>query len=94
MAKRTLYLAAYDVTQPSRLRRIHYVIKGYASGGQKSVFECFLTAQERTSLLRDVSDNLDESTDRFALLRVEERTQPILYGIAIPAADPDFYYVG
>jgi CRISPR-associated protein Cas2 len=38
MPKRMLYLAAYDVTDPDRLQATLQVLKGYACGGQKSVF--------------------------------------------------------
>ncbi len=41
---RTLYLVAYDVRRPSRLRKALRVLKDYASGGQKSAFECYLSA--------------------------------------------------
>ena len=94
MTKRALYIAAYDVSDPSRLRKVHQVVKRFATGGQKSVFECFLTPAEREVLLADARELLDEHEDRLALLRVEQRTRPMLLGIAVPAADPDFYYVG
>ena len=94
MSKRVLYIAAYDVSAPSRLRRIHRVVKTYATGGQKSVFECFLTPLERSELVGAAKRELNLGEDRFALVRVEERTRPILHGIAVPPIDPSFYYVG
>ena len=94
MTKRALYIAAYDVAEPSRLRKVHHVVKRFATGGQKSVFECFLTSSEREELLAETRALIDEDEDRLALLRVEERTQPMLLGIATPAVDPDFFYVG
>lgn len=94
MNKRVLYIAAYDVSEPARLRKVHHVVKRFATGGQKSVFECFLTPTEREELLADARELLDEEEDRLALLRVEQRTRPMLLGIAVPASDPDFYYVG
>lgn len=36
------YLAAYDVSDPKRLQQALHVLRDYATGGQKSVFECFL----------------------------------------------------
>ena len=59
MPDRALYIAAYDVTDPARLRQALHVLKGYASGGQKSVFECFLTSRERQALLDEVRAVLD-----------------------------------
>ena len=91
---RSLHIAAYDVALPARLRKMHRIVKGYATGGQKSVFECFLTPGERKELLERSRNLMDVDEDRFALLRVEERTQPIIRGIAVPARDPLFYYVG
>ncbi len=92
--ERVLFLAAYDVCEPGRLRRVHQVVKKFATGGQKSVFECFLDPAERKELTLGVKGKIDISEDRFALLRVEQRSQPILRGIAIPASDPSFYYIG
>lgn len=94
MSNRALYIAAYDVSDPTRLRHVHKIVKGYATGGQKSVFECFVTPPERQVLFESVKAAMDPAEDRFALLRVEERTRSILRGIAVPALDPDFYYVG
>ena len=94
MPKRSLFIAAYDVASPSRLRQVHRMVKAYATGGQKSVFECFLAPLERRTLLVQARELINEREDRFALLRVEERAAPVLLGIATPAADPHFYYVG
>ena len=94
MTKRVLYIVAYDVANPSRLRKVHHVVKRFATGGQKSVFECFLTPRERCELLTEAQTLMEEDEDRLAILRVEERARPMLLGIATPAADPDFYYVG
>ena len=94
MPKRVLYIAAYDVSDPGRLRKVHTTIKRYATGGQKSVFECFLTSAERRALLDEARSIIDEDEDRLALLRIEERAQPILHGIATPVVDPQFFYVG
>ena len=93
MSKRSLFIAAYDVASPARLRQVHRAVKAHATGGQKSVFECFLTPMERKALLVKARNLINEREDRFALLRVEERTVPVLLGIATPPADPGFYYV-
>ena len=94
MSNRALFIAAYDVACPSRRRQVHRTVKAYATGGQKSVFECFLTPLERKELLVGARRLINEREDRFALLRVEERAKPLLLGIASPPVDPDFYYVG
>ncbi len=93
MSRRVLFIAAYDIASPKRLRQVHRTVRKYARGGQKSVFECYLTPLERRTLLVRVRSLISEKEDRFALLRVEERTKPMLLGTATPV-DPDFHYVG
>ncbi|MDG4550455.1 MAG: CRISPR-associated endonuclease Cas2 [Candidatus Contendobacter sp.] len=93
MPDRTLYLAAYDVTDPDRLQSALHVLKGYACGGQKSVFECFLTERERRELVGGVRAVLDLGQDRFLLLPLGAVTVRTL-GIAVAPGDPEFYYVG
>lgn len=94
MPHRSLYIAAYDICEPARLRRVHLCVKAHATGGQKSAYECFLTPRERDGLITELRGIVDEHVDRFALLRVQERAEPILAGIATPASDPNYYYVG
>lgn len=94
MPKRPLYIAAYDVASPSRRRKVHQAVAAYATGGQKSAFECYLAPRERKALLKQVRRLMDEREDRFALLRVEERAEPVLLGTATLPADPAFLYVG
>ncbi len=92
--KKTLFIAAYDIRDNKRLRRALKVIRAYASGGQKSVFECFLTAAESKKLLADVLLVIDETEDRFFLLKLDARCQVITLGKAVPPQDGSFYYVG
>ncbi|HYS76213.1 MAG TPA: CRISPR-associated endonuclease Cas2 [Burkholderiales bacterium] len=42
-------------------------MKGYWTGGQKSVHECFLTEGEKARLLHDMALVLEESEDSFLL---------------------------
>lgn len=46
MSERQLHLAAYDVREPSRLAAALQLVRAYATGGQKSVYEIFLTLAE------------------------------------------------
>lgn len=93
MSQRTLYIAAYDITEPDRLRAALYVLKGYASGGQKSVFECFLTDSEKADLIEAVQNVIDTAEDRFFLVRLDPRMQVRVMGIAVKPVDPDFFYI-
>ncbi|MEI6415795.1 MAG: CRISPR-associated endonuclease Cas2 [Pseudomonadota bacterium] len=92
MSARRFYLAAYDVTDPPRLQAALRVLKNYSTGGQKSVFECFLTEGEKEALVLEVKNTLDLTSDRFLLMPVTETVSTL--GIAIAPCDPDFYYVG
>ena len=94
MSQRDFYLAAYDVTDPDRLQAALHVLKGYACGGQKSVFECFLTGRERQALMMEMRGVLDVQADRFLLLPLPGYRRARALGVAIRPSAPDFYYVG
>jgi len=94
MPQRQLHIAAYDISDDQRLRAAVKLLKGYASGRQKSVFECFLTAAERNALIADVEALLDADEDRFVLLRLEPRGKTRVRGKGIKPTDPPWFYVG
>lgn len=94
MPQRDLYLAAYDVSDERRLAGALRIARRYATGGQKSVHEVFLTPAERFALLRDMASLLDADEDRFFLLRLDPRAKCHTLGVAIAPADPDYFYVG
>jgi CRISPR-associated protein Cas2 len=94
MTQRRLYIAAYDVSDDGRLHAALKILKGYASGRQKSVFECFLTPAERGQLLHEVQDVIDPIEDRFLLLRLEPRGKFRVLRRAVKPADPPWFYVG
>lgn len=94
MSNRPLYIACYDICDDGRLRLALRVLRNYASGGQKSVFECFLSNAEKAALIAEVEEVIDPAEDRFLLLRLEPRAPVRVLGIAEPPADPDYFYVG
>lgn len=94
MPARDLYLGAYDVSDPRRLSAALQLTRAYATGGQKSVHELFLTPAERTALIDDMSVLLDLDCDRFLLLKLDPRSRVHTLGKAIEPADPDYFYVG
>jgi CRISPR-associated protein Cas2 len=94
MPQRHLFIAAYDVSDAQRLRDALKILKGYASGRQKSVFECFLTPGERRALLEEIADVLDAVEDRFMLLRLEPRGKVRVRGKGVKPIDPPWFYVG
>lgn len=90
---RTLYIAAYDVRDPRRLRRALKLCRRFSSGGQKSVHECFLTEAEKEQLLREAEEVMDFREDHFLVVPVDSRSKIHTLGIGVAPADPPFYYV-
>lgn len=94
MTQRTLHLAAYDISEPRRLVAALKLMRAYATGGQKSVHELYLTPTERQSLVEDMGVLMDLEADRFLLLRLDPRSRVHTLGKAVTPSDPDFFYVG
>ncbi|WP_412852566.1 CRISPR-associated protein Cas2 [Ectothiorhodospira shaposhnikovii] len=94
MAKRDFYLAAYDVSERGRLSAALSLVRAYATGGQKSVHEVFLTDAERRELLHDMALILDEEEDRFLLLRLDPRGRVHTLGKGTQPHDPTLFYMG
>lgn len=94
MPHRDLHLACYDVAEPNRLSAALKLARRYATGGQKSAHELFLTPAERDTLVCDMRDLLELATDRFLLLRLDPRSKLFVLGKAVAPADPDYFYVG
>lgn len=95
MPARRLYIAAYDIADGLRLHTALLLLKRYASGGQRSVFECFLSERERRELLGDMRTVMADGEDRFLLLPLRSAGGgPRALGAANVPDDPDFFYVG
>jgi CRISPR-associated protein Cas2 len=94
MPQRELYLAAYDISDACRLTAALKLTRAYATGGQKSVHEIYLTPAERSDLVDDMTILLQLETDRFLLLRLDPRSRVHTLGKAVAPSDPDYFYVG
>ncbi len=92
MPDRRLYIAAYDVTHERRLARALKAVRHYATGGQLSVHECFLTAGEKAALWSEMERILRRHEDRFFLLRLDPRAPVRTLGVGEPPEDPPFFY--
>ncbi|OGT88640.1 MAG: CRISPR-associated protein Cas2 [Gammaproteobacteria bacterium RIFOXYA12_FULL_61_12] len=90
---RRLYLAAYDVADPRRLRHSLELVKGYATGGQKSAYECWLSDGERAALLKEMSLLLEEDQDSFLLIGLDPRSTVLTLGIADEPHDASLFYI-
>ena len=80
--RRTLYLVAYDVCEPHRLQRVYRYLMGYKVGGQKSVFEIWVTPAELRHIRADLDGLMDASEDRLHILALDPRSKPRCLGRA------------
>ena len=88
MMTQATYLIAWDVSAPSRLQRVGRAVKGWKACGQKSVAECWLTADQRLALMRRLEALIDPASDRLCAIRLDPRCEVLLFGVASrPEAD-------
>ena len=81
-ASRTLFLVCYDVSCPKRLNRVRKYLTGYKIGGQKSVFECWLTPGDLIEVRVTLSGLLDPATDRAHIFQLDPRMSRDFLGVA------------
>jgi CRISPR-associated protein Cas2 len=77
-----IFLIAYDICEPGRLRRVHRAIKAWKASGQKSVAECWLSPDQRTILMRQLAAKIDNNEDKLQLMRLDPRSEVMMFGIA------------
>lgn len=92
-SNRALHVACYDIACPKRLRVALWQARRYASGGQKSVHECWLTPAEHGHLLGAYALLMDEHRDRILLARLDPHRTPIIRGAGRTPADDAFLLV-
>jgi CRISPR-associated protein Cas2 len=92
--ERDLYLAAYDIAEPDRLHKSLDILKDYAGGGQKSVFECYLSGAEKKELFSRMEALMNLQEDRFFVIPLDERGIHASLGIADIPQDLSLYYIG
>jgi len=91
---RQLCLAAYDIANPRRLAWARERVRGYSTGGQKSVFECLLEPSERALMLDDFAGLIEPKEDSFLLLTLDPRAFQLCLGLATPPRLGPFFYQG
>jgi CRISPR-associated protein Cas2 len=94
MAKRSLWLVAYDVRDPRRLREALEVVKAWSTGGQKSVHECWLTAAELTGLRCNLAAVIEPREDSLVLISPDPSRRVRTLGVARSPRDEAFFFVG
>lgn len=91
--KRTLYLVAYDIRESRRLLRVHRWVRGWAIRGQKSAYECWLSASERARLESGVRPWL-QPQDRWLTVRLRVAEPLLEMGSQRPDMDGFFLFIG
>lgn len=91
---RTLYLIAYDITDDRRLNKVREFLKGYSTGGQKSVYECFLTDGELNFVTKNLKILIHSPDDRVHIFQMDGRSKTHALGIGLQPKDPSFFYIG
>ncbi len=87
-AARTLFLVCYDIGNPKRLYRVHRYLLGYKVGGQKSLYECWLTPAELRQIRQTLEDLIDPTQDRAHIFQLDPRMKIEGLGLAThPATD-------
>lgn len=87
---RSLHLLCYDVCDPRRLRRVFKLARAYRVAGQKSAFECWLTPDERRTLLIELERIIDHRVDRIHCFALDPRSRVRCFGRATSFAGPPF----
>ncbi|RLA84488.1 MAG: CRISPR-associated endonuclease Cas2 [Deltaproteobacteria bacterium] len=92
--ERTLYIVAYDISDERRLNRVRQFLKAFSTGGQKSVYECFLTEGELREVWSGLNELIDHEQDKVHCFRLDAHSRVHTLGIAVPPRDPDFFCFG
>ena len=67
---RSVYVVAYDISDPKRLRKVYELMLGWGDRVQLSVFRCELDARELVILRRDLADVIHHGQDQVMFVDV------------------------
>jgi CRISPR-associated protein Cas2 len=90
---RHLFLIAYDIASTRRRRQVLKLLKGHATGGQKSLYECWMSSGEMQTAMAKVRSLIAENEDRVMFIRLDPRASTQTLGSAIAPTDADYFYV-
>ncbi len=92
--QRKLYLLSYDVREPGRLQKTLKVVRDYATGGQKSVHECWLNETERQQQLRRLFAVMDLKQDSLLIIPLRRDLRVVTLGQARGPGNGEWFYYG
>lgn len=93
-SKQPLYLVIYDIASAYRLRKALSVVRDYSTGGQKSVFECYLSRHHLHRLRTLLGQVADPQEDRIAIVRISDPMRVRVLGRAVRPENPGYFYIG
>ena len=65
---RNRHIVAYDISDPTRLRRVHRKMNGFGDALQYSVFACDLSAKERVLMEEALTELINVREDRVLII--------------------------
>jgi CRISPR-associated protein Cas2 len=88
MPTRRLVIAAYDIASQRRLKRALKHCTAFASGGQKSVHECWVTGAEQSALSNGLGKICRTGTDAWLIADLGTNPKVMTLGRGKPAVRP------
>ena len=70
MSEYPVYLVAYDIKNPKRLRRVFRLLEGYGEWIQLSVFQCRLSDRRRQRLIAELHQEINLQDDHVLIFRL------------------------
>lgn len=64
------YIIGYDISDPTRLRRVHKTMRDFGKPLQFSVFACMLASVERSILEAQLLKIIDTNADQVMFVRL------------------------
>ncbi len=67
---RQRYIVTYDIADPSRLRKVFRILKGYGEHLQLSVFRCDLTKMMLARMKSELNEVINDDWDQVLIVDV------------------------
>ena len=68
-----MFLIAYDITDPKRLRKTAKLLESHGLRAQYSAFELSLDRKEITPLIEELREIIDETEDRLYIYAISDK---------------------
>jgi len=91
---RHLFLIAYDISNAPRRCKVLNAVKAHATGGQKSLYECWMSTGELQQAMQSIRRLIDPESDSVFIIRLDPRASVRTLGVAVEPADDDYFYHG